>query len=101
MCWDCWTQEGSPKLNTPEIVEAAAMAAELNEFGALHIILADFNIDDDDVAFCRSLADELTEGDARFLDLLEPMSIEERASCLGLADGYWEVRDVPDPSNDR
>ena len=57
------------KTSIPEVFDrfAAYYDASTGEWGALHIVLADGNVKDDDVWYC--IADATTEGDAEGADL--------------------------------
>lgn len=102
MCKSCWKQEGSPSLLTPVVQEAARAIAEVYRYspsgGRLHIVIDDWNAEDDDLAHCRHriTTEQPTcyyeasqrEAEAICLTLLEPMSLEERYSALALHDGF-------------
>jgi hypothetical protein len=87
MCQDCWDQYGSPQINSENVRLAASMAEGLDYSGALHIIIDDFNIENIHIDHCNCL--ELTEREKLFLDIFSSLTIQERASSLALAEGYW------------
>lgn len=108
MCRDCYEEYGEPVIVTDATKRAAALIKRLyDEFapcgGNLHIVTDDWNIEDSNIAFCRRLVTnggKLDDGrpvdedprqlklEAEILDLIEPMSEDERASALGLWKGY-------------
>jgi hypothetical protein len=57
MCYDCWTGFGSPVEFTATTEATAALVSKLYEIaiygGNLHVVIDDWNIDDDDLARCR------------------------------------------------
>jgi len=66
-----------------------------NHFGPLHIIVEDWNLDDDSIEFCsqdetmeRHWSGPMSATDRALLDLLRPMTVTQRATALALADGY-------------
>lgn len=83
MCYQCWDSEGNPQ---PDAVSSAAVPlveavyGESRFGGNLHIILDDWNIEDDDLAYCRGL--ELTPAEDDCLTAFEAMSQKQRAACL-------------------
>jgi hypothetical protein len=88
MCEGCWNDYGSPKLLTENVKKMVAMLPDVNPYGAFHIYVDDFNIDDDDLRFCMSEA-EATPREIEFGKIAAASSIDERASALALYDGYW------------
>lgn len=88
MCHGCWAQMGEPRIEKPEVRRMAERLAECEEFGGLHIIVADWNIDDEAVEFCRDGTSAADAERAVATDLLA-MTEEERASALAIADGFW------------
>lgn len=98
MCYGCWEEAGRPAIVNGRTVAALplieAVYAESEVGGALHIVLDDWNLEDDDVAWCAS--DECASGQGRpftdaegrctaaFVAMTEP----ERASALALYEGF-------------
>jgi len=103
MCSECWRKHyGGVKKYSPEIDAAVEAIAKVYEHtmsgGHLHIVVDDFNLEDDSLAFCRRelkaplMADETQEkrdAEEACLDLLEKLSVEDRAAALALHDGYF------------
>lgn len=107
MCMSCWAELGEPAIDTPAVRAAIALVDEVYEFscvgGNLHIVIDDFNIDDDNLEFCaKQIADVRAGRPSTFADVapeqlcaeeaclaaLWPMSIDERASVLALRDEF-------------
>ena len=118
MCHGCWVEEGQPVVDTPTVRAAAKAIAEVYEHscvgGNLHIVLDDWNLEDDSLAFCdgcikrNGLMDpehykrfpndrreedspEQLAAERRCHDLFAAMTVPERASALALYDGFWKV----------
>ena len=101
MCLSCWNDYGAPQLDSPAIraaAEAIAAVYDLPEGGAggsLHVVVDDFNIDDDDLPWAQQwLNEHQDDPEARrveqnCLDKLRALTLEERASALSLHRGYW------------
>lgn len=95
MCYGCYEEAGKPRVVTPETAKAAGLISMLNEFGPLHIIVSDWNLEDDNIAFCsgeeqteRYWSGPMSDNDRALLRLLRTMTLEERVSAMALANGY-------------
>lgn len=92
MCQDCWESEGSPKIATPNVLKAVGLLGELSydeaHDGPLHILVADWNIDDESAVFCFN---EAGEGHicSALAEAMVSLSTAERASVLAINAGYW------------
>jgi hypothetical protein len=101
MCENCWKEYGSPRIDTQEIREAAILIKAVYDYhptaGNLHCQLDDWNIDDDFFrdyeCYIENTSEEQREAEIKCFYALKILSEEERASALGLHDGYWEVLD--------
>lgn len=95
LCSGCWESYGSPELDSPEIQACRELIEELYRFpeggvgGNLHIVTDDWNIEDGNLEFCRDqVLDESygtpdqREVELQILDLMDRMSLAERASVL-------------------
>lgn len=98
MCIDCWEGYDSPAIDTPLVRHAANLIADVDPCGYLHFVVADWNLDDDDLAFCADSiirnpdddpADQL-EADWACLMALRGLTEAERASALALHEGFWK-----------
>jgi hypothetical protein len=108
MCYDCWEDiYGAPKIVNDKVRLASTLIKDLYDYamagGNLHVIVDDFNVGDIDFKWHRKLIkqdrknpSDFSMGEPQYfiensiLDLFEQMTIEERASALGLHDGYFE-----------
>jgi hypothetical protein len=99
MCIQCWEEHGRPALDSPAIRAAAEAIGEVNPYGNLHIIVDDWNLEDEHLDFCRAEVDSdpydhYTRNpsdravDSDCLRLLAALTIEERASALARHDGF-------------
>jgi hypothetical protein len=88
MCYGCWEDEGCPAIDNDSVRKAAEAAHELDPFGAFHIVVEDWNVDDGNIEFCMK-EDDATEQELAWGRLLLSMSFDERLSALALADGFW------------
>ncbi len=98
MCIGCWEEMGSPSILNDRTRYCAAILRACSDGGNLHIIVADFNLNDDDIDFCdkevakaehSTAVEEILKAaiERTALKLLKPMTIEERASAMAIADG--------------
>lgn len=104
MCEGCWYEYGLPKIDTPAVRAAAdTIRAVYNAPGGLaggnlHIVIDDYNVEDEHLEFCAARHAEhvgtddpaLVDAEARCIDALRPLTEEERVSAIALCDGYWE-----------
>lgn len=104
MCGDCWKEYGNPKIVNPKTKEAVNLIRKVYDFscvgGGLHIVLDDWNLENHHLEFCRNYIEENKdsqfssieqyEAEGRCLALFMEMTIDERASALALADGFFE-----------
>ena len=92
MCYGCYEEYGEPQIDTPQVREAAArINAVFDECltgGNWHVVIDDWNLEDDCVGSCMEAAD-LTTAEKALGEVLPMLSLDERASALALADGYW------------
>ena len=107
MCRGCWEEYGSPEIKTEATRAAAKLAERVYEFscvgGNLHIVLDDWNIEDENIAWCRERINRIRSGTIEQYDdtdpqqleaedaclkALEPMTLEERASALAIWDQF-------------
>ena len=88
MCMGCWQDHGSPTV-MPFDGEALAEAAnEIDHFGAFHIVVEDFNIEDVHIQSCVD-DDEAGDFEKAWGRRMLELTLAERAAVLGLADGYF------------
>ena len=104
MCYSCWEDWDKPAIDTPAVREAALAVIGVYEYhaagGNMHIVLDDWNIEDEHVVWCRNkIADGGFFGDdsseqlaveLRCCDLFLALSESERAAALALIRGFWK-----------
>lgn len=102
MCIECWKELGKPKMRTPQIERCAELVDELYQFnpvgGHLHIVTDDWNLEDHSVEFCRKYVEEQepteqTHVEAQIIQLMQPMSEEERGAVLAISSGFVDEID--------
>lgn len=113
MCFDCYEKYGSPTINNPKVVECAKLIAQVYEHspvgGYLHIVLDDWNLEDSNVVYCAEAIEKADYSDGfgnedaerACCKALQDMTIEERASALGLDDGFWKIEQEDDLSEEQ
>lgn len=87
MCIGCWNAEGSPAIRNDRTALAAQLIKQCNEFGPLHIIVSDMNVDDDHIEFCAEQPGK-SKAETVLLDLFRLMDIDERISAFAIAE-WW------------
>ena len=98
MCFGCWEEQGRPQVNSEAVSLAARTVAELYTVhlvgGKMHIVTDDWNVEDEDVEFCKEEIEK--DGDeleraclAAFLALTQT----ERASALALERGFYTLNE--------
>jgi len=96
----CWQKYGSPAILNDAVRDAAQAVADVYEWsvvgGALHVVLDDWNIEDEHLSRCaqgiedpsRVESEEQLVKERYCLALFRKLSLEERASVLAFAEGY-------------
>lgn len=84
MCLGCWEKEGRPFRVTDAVRTWAPKFAEADNYGPLHIVVDDWNLDDSNLEFCRNLP-ESSKDDIALIDAMQVMSWEERWATAILA----------------
>lgn len=100
MCQDCYESYGSPVDVTPETKETVKAIRELYGYaaagGGAHVVTDDWNLDDEDIDFCLNNQDgeylrdkpEEAKVTLKVLTLLRTMTESQRATVLGIRDGF-------------
>ncbi len=101
MCHECWVNAGKPREVTEMVIRAAEAIDEVYVYsfvgGNLHVVIDDWNVDDEDLAFCRAEAipenlheasKEWIKKERECLGLLEGLTVAQRAAALALQSGY-------------
>lgn len=102
MCEECWAKLGNPDVRTPntfKTVKAIRKLYCMPECGAggpLHILTDDWNVRDHDIDFCtqsleedrNEFSQEVNNISNEILDLIRPMTVEERYTVLAIESGF-------------
>lgn len=108
MCYGCYEGAGSPAIINDKTKTAAALVAKVYEYslvgGNAHIVVDDWNLEDDNIRWCldTALAENVHEADDEqlaaervCLEALLALTPPERASAMALHDGFIS----PEPPN--
>jgi len=101
MCMGCYEKYGSPSIVNEKTERAAELIGRVYEWNAVggnaHIVLDDWNLEDEHVAWCREhistsdgyndYPEEQLIAERECLAFLADLSLDERASALAL---YYE-----------
>jgi hypothetical protein len=85
MCLGCWEEEDRPFKVTDAVRKWAPVFAETNGWGAMHIVIEDWNLEDGNLEFCRTCED-VTPAEIELIDAMQAMSWEERWATAILAE---------------
>lgn len=86
MCLACYQELGPGNL-TDRAREAAKLLALLDEYGAAHIVVEDWNLRDGDIEFCLN-RDHCTPEDETALLALLALPFDERVAAMALAEEF-------------
>jgi len=98
MCYVCWEDDGCPTSENLEVGRAAYAIQHLDDFGALHVVIGDWNVDDNMLNACAKHA-EIKPIEIAFLEHFKSLTEIERTAALALADGYWGAMSIHDRPN--
>lgn len=76
------------QIATLEVGRAAMMRQRVNDFGAMHVVVEDANVDDENIRYCLAQPD-CTDMDRIFAVEFLKLTEEERISALALAANLW------------
>lgn len=85
MCLGCWEEEGRPFKITEAVKTWAPVFGETNHYGAMHIVVDDWNLEDYNLESCRTY-DGVTPREIELIDAMQAMTWEERWATAILAD---------------
>ena len=101
MCYGCYEAHGKPEIQNERTLRAAVLVEAVYAFapagGHCHIVLDDFNIEDDHIDFCiNEITSEpremYTTGEIDIqlacMESFRAMTLEERASALAIYEGW-------------
>lgn len=89
MCEGCWIDAGSPQIDNDLVRKLAKGSLEINPYGAFHIVVDDWNLEDGNIQFCMA-DDDCTESERLWATEMLTATEDERYSALALADGFWQ-----------
>ena len=109
MCHGCWVENGMPSLITDVTKEAARLVDEIYGYadggcgGNAHIVVDDWNLDDDDIKFCIKAAnknewdfsDDQIKAELDCLNFMLKMSEPERYSAMAIHEGHIDANNSP------
>lgn len=94
MCCGCWKEAGSPRTDNEKVHALAARIEDIYDFGALHIIVDDWNLENSHIDFCeKEIETDLDSSESEkqkereFLALMREMTLDERYSAFALQNG--------------
>jgi len=103
MCIDCWKHYGSPEIVNDITTTLASLISLIYEYhgagGHLHIVIDDWNLDDDSIKFCLhqieenhyNYSKEQVESERACAVLMLNSSLDERASALALERTFFDA----------
>ena len=95
---NCWIEYGSPQIKSEVILYASSLINRVFEYseygGNLHVQLDDWNIEDRYwEMFKKPFHDDTTQKqfdvETRCVSVMKILTLKERASALGLSEGFW------------
>lgn len=96
MCYGCWEEAGKPTIVNDRVLKAVEAVKKMYEThsagGGLHIVTDDWNLEDDNVKWCREYMTTKYKADASemaCLEAFEALSEEERYSTLALEQKFF------------
>ena len=88
MCETCWQKYGSPQHMTRRVRALARLMDRVGDVGGgLHVVLDDWNLEDEHLDFCAT--QPLTGDERTCLNAMRRASVADRASALALCEGYY------------
>lgn len=89
MCQGCWEEAGSPSMWSPKIAALAEAAASIDHYGAFHIVVEDWTLEDESLDFCLA-EDRLLPPERDWLLGLQALTEPQRYSAMVLSLGFWK-----------
>lgn len=97
MCCGCWEKYGSHAVDNPKVRAWALAHGAIDPWGPCHIVVEDDNVEDEHLDFCLKQTSPAPDALERsFLLAGLSLSLEERASVVGLVNGCWTAPNMPD-----
>jgi len=105
MCYSCFEEYGRPVVMTEKVAAAVPLIRGVYDFcfvgGLLHVVLDDWNLEDDCISGCVESAAAgtyerpMTDTEKACAELMLSMSEDERATALALFDGFINPDGTP------
>jgi hypothetical protein len=97
MCETCWEKYGSPTIFSAKVLDAVRLIEKVDGLTAnLHCQLDDWNLEDEywTEYYNRMpyFSQQQIEAEKECFEFMKSLSLSERASALGLYDGYWKPK---------
>lgn len=86
MCIGCYEEAGSP-VPGGEARALGIRLREVNEFGGCHIVVSDWNLEDDNIDFCITYPDT-TDAEKELMVALKALSEDQRYAAMAVCDNY-------------
>lgn len=86
MCQGCYDEAGSPDPNGAAKA-LGALLREINEFGGCHIVVSDWNLEDDDIDFCIKYP-TTTDHERDVMLALKALPKDQRYAAMAVASKY-------------
>lgn len=99
MCRACWEERGTPRIKSARVRALVPLIRRVYDFdcvgGNLHVVLEDWNIEDEIIAQCwGAIVAEESQlkafAEVRCMEALLSCTLKERASALALYQGFIE-----------
>lgn len=84
MCLGCWEDAGKPWFVSEEVKKWAPVFGQANHYGPCHIVVDDWNLEDDHIDFCLGL--KPNDEEIALLKALKAMTINERWTTAVMGD---------------
>lgn len=88
MCRNCWIEAGEPRIEAPELRALAERMRSLDTYRACHPVVKDWNVDDQNIAYCLTEGD-ITPGETDVLRELLALPEGHRYSVLAMSHGHF------------
>lgn len=105
MCQGCYAEAGSPKPQNAATISVAALVCNVYSYssvgGNAHIVLDDWNVDDEAIDWCLTVAlsDNVHEADRHqleaerlCLEAMRALPLDQRYAALAVAEGLAEPK---------
>jgi hypothetical protein len=90
MCLGCWEEEGRPYKVTDAVRKLAPKFQAADGWGPLHVVVEDWNLDDNNLECCRSCITsvdlETYKDEIALIEAMQAMTWEERWATAILAE---------------